>query len=48
MKMIALEITNKNEELIQAINDIHRRLIGAYKKITIVEYIRWCRTTVSL
>ncbi|KAA6398497.1 MAG: putative midasin nuclear AAA ATPase [Streblomastix strix] len=46
--MIAKKITKNNEELIQIIKDIHICMIGAQKKINIIEYIRWCRTATHL
>ncbi|KAA6375324.1 MAG: putative AAA family ATPase midasin, partial [Streblomastix strix] len=48
LKVIAEGITEKNYDLIEAINDIHRGLIELHQKVTITEYIRWCRTAVSL
>ncbi|KAA6394275.1 MAG: putative Midasin, partial [Streblomastix strix] len=48
LRMIAEDITNKNHQLIDAINDIHRGLNGARVKITITEFIRWCRTAKCL
>ncbi|KAA6378241.1 MAG: putative AAA family ATPase midasin, partial [Streblomastix strix] len=48
LKVIAEGITEKNYDLIEAINDIHRGLIEKHQKVTITEYIRWCRTAVYL
>ncbi|KAA6370671.1 MAG: hypothetical protein EZS28_033801, partial [Streblomastix strix] len=46
--IISEGITEKNYEMIETINDIHSGLIELHQKVTITEYIRWCRTAVSL
>ncbi|KAA6377564.1 MAG: hypothetical protein EZS28_026908, partial [Streblomastix strix] len=46
--IISESITEKNYDLIEVINDIHRGLNELNQKVTITEYIRWCRTAVSL
>ncbi|KAA6398400.1 MAG: putative serine/threonine-protein kinase PLK4 [Streblomastix strix] len=48
LKVIAERITEKDYDLIEAINNIHRNLIELHQNVTINEYIRWCRTANSL
>ncbi|KAA6368242.1 MAG: hypothetical protein EZS28_036231, partial [Streblomastix strix] len=48
LKIMTERITENNYDLIEAINDIHRGFIKQNQKVTITEYIRWCKTANSL
>lgn len=48
LQIIAEGITENNYELIAAINDIHKKFIDKIVKVSITQFIRWCRSAAFL